>query len=155
MLNENDKNSWINIKKSIEKMYKGRAGIYKIAVSKDSYLAGIANRVDKKVSSIISDLVSGKETDVSKILYTMSPADFNIEVFDETNDSLQLLQNSILDLGKPNTQVSTKEKEIYKPSEEPKYQYRANVNTVYAAYTKESLQWLLDNNGIKVNVNDL
>ena len=157
-LSENDKNIWRNIKRFIEKQYKGKSGIYKININDNEYLAGIANRIDKKVISLINELLFEKNTDVSKILVNMSPETFNLEVFEENEESIKLLQNSILDLGKPVIRTSLKEKELFKPPEEIYkyfYKYRANINTVYMAQTKEDLQRLLDNNGINVNVDEL
>lgn len=155
ILSENDKNLWRNIKKVIEKQYKGKSGIYKININDNEYLAGIANRIDKKVISLINELLFEKNTDVSKILFNMSPETFNLEVFEENEESIKLLQNSILDLGKPVIRTSLKEKELFKPPEEYRYQYRANINTVYMAHDKESLQQLLDRHGINVNVDEL
>ena len=51
-----------------------------------------------------------------------------------------------------------KEKELFKPPEEEYkyfYKYRANINTVYMAPTKESLLKALNDNGITVNVDEL
>ena len=62
-LSENDKNIWRNIKKFIEKQYKGKSGIYKININDNEYLAGIANRIDKKVISLINELLFEKNTD--------------------------------------------------------------------------------------------
>ena len=154
-LSENDKNLWRNIKKVIEKKYKGKSGIYKININDNEYLAGVANRIDKKVISIINELLLEKNTDVSKILSNISPETFNLEVFEENEESIKLLQNSILDLGKPVNRTPIKEKEIREPQIEYRYQYRANINTVLLSHTKSGLQELLNNNGINVNVDEL
>lgn len=154
-LSENDKNIWRNIKKIIEKKYKGKSGIYKININDNEYLAGVANRIDKKVISIINELLLEKNTDVSKILSNISPETFNLEVFEENEESIKLLQNSILDLGKPIDRTPIKEKEIFKPQEEYRYTYRANINTVFQAHSKSALQRLLDRHGINVNVDEL
>ena len=47
---------------------------------------------------------------------------------------------------------------VFKPPEEEYkyfYKYRANINTVYMAQTKESLLKALNDNGITVNVDEL
>ena len=154
-LSENDKNLWRNIKKVIEKKYKGKSGIYKININDNEYLAGVANRIDKKVISIINELLLEKNTDVSKILSNISPETFNLEVFEENEESIKLLQNSILDLGKPVNRTPIKEKEIREPQIEYRYQYRANINTVLLSHTKSGLQELLNDYGINVNVDEL
>ena len=111
---------------------------------------------DKPGVIIIGDEVI-KTTKVKKWILKNKPSVYNIKYvenpsndFREIERQLQFLFNDVKGI---NYQV--KEKELFKPPEEYKYQYRANINTVYMAYTKESLQRLLDNNGITVNVDEL
>ena len=111
---------------------------------------------DKPGVIIIGDEVI-KTTKVKKWVLKNKPSDYNVKYvenssndFREVERQLQFLVNDVKGI---NYQV--KEKELFKPPEEYKYQYRANINTVYMAHDKESLQRLLDNNGITVNVDEL
>ena len=111
---------------------------------------------DKPGVIIIGDEVI-KTTKVKKWILKNKPSDYNVKYvenpsndFREVERQLQFLVNDVKGI---NYQV--KEKELFKPPEEYRYQYRANINTVYMAHDKESLQRLLDNNGITVNVDEL
>ena len=113
---------------------------------------------DKPGVIIIGDEVI-KTTKVKKWILKNKPSDYNVKYvenpsndFREVERQLQFLVNDVKGI---NYQV--KEKELFKPPEEFKYhyKYRANINTVYMAPTKEGLQRLLDNNGINVNVDEL
>ena len=113
---------------------------------------------DKPGVIIIGDEVI-KTTKVKKWVLKNKPTDYNVKYvenpsndFREVERQLQFLVNDVKGI---NYQV--KEKELFKPPEEFKYhyKYRANINTVYMAPTKEGLQRLLDNNGITVNVDEL
>lgn len=111
---------------------------------------------DKPGVIIIGDEVI-KTTKVKKWVLKNKPSVYGVKYvenpsndFREIERQLQFLVNDVKGI---NYQV--KEKELFKPPEEYKYQYRANINTVYMAHDKESLQRLLDNNGINVNVDEL
>ena len=113
---------------------------------------------DKPGVIIIGDEVI-KTTKVKKWILKNKPSDYNVKYvenpsndFREVERQLQFLVNDVKGI---NYQV--KEKELFKPPEEFQYhyKYRANINTVYMAPTKEGLQRLLDNNGITVNVDEL
>ena len=111
---------------------------------------------DKPGVIIIGDEVI-KTTKVKKWVLKNKPSVYSVKYvenpsndFREIERQLQFLVNDVKGI---NYQV--KEKELFKPPEEYKYKYRANINTVYMAHDKESLQWLLDNNGIIVNVDEL
>ena len=111
---------------------------------------------DKPGVIIIGDEVI-KTTKVKKWILKNKPSVYDIKYvenpsndFKEIERQLQFLFNDVKGI---NYQV--KEKELFKPPEEYRYQYRANINTVYMAHDKESLQRLLDNNGINVNVDEL
>lgn len=111
---------------------------------------------DKPGVIIIGDEVI-KTTKVKKWVLKNKPSVYGVKYvenpsndFREIERQLQFLVNDVKGI---NYQV--KEKELFKPPEEYKYKYRANINTVYMAHDKESLQWLLDNNGINVNVDEL
>ena len=111
---------------------------------------------DKPGVIIIGDEVI-KTTKVKKWILKNKPSVYDVKYvenpsndFREVERQLQFLVNDVKGI---NYQV--KEKELFKPPEEYKYQYRANINTVYMAHDKESLQRLLDNNGINVNVDEL
>ena len=111
---------------------------------------------DKPGVIIIGDEVI-KTTKVKKWILKNKPSVYDVKYvenpsndFREIERQLQFLVNDIKGI---NYQV--KEKELFKPPEEYRYQYRANINTVYMAQTKEDLQRLLDNNGINVNVDEL
>lgn len=111
---------------------------------------------DKPGVIIIGDEVI-KTTKVKKWVLKNKPSVYGVKYvenpsndFREIERQLQFLVNDVKGI---NYQV--KEKELFKPPEEYKYKYRANINTVYMAHDKESLQWLLDNNGITVNVDEL
>lgn len=111
---------------------------------------------DKPGVIIIGDEVI-KTTKVKKWILKNKPSVYNVKYvenpsndFREVERQLQFLVNDVKGI---NYQV--KEKELFKPPEEYKYKYRANINTVYMAHTKESLKWLLDTNGIIVNVDEL
>ena len=111
---------------------------------------------DKPGVIIIGDEVI-KTTKVKKWILKNKPSVYDVKYvenpsndFREIERQLQFLVNDVKGI---NYQV--KEKELFKPPEEYKYKYRANINTVYMAHTKESLQRLLDNNGITVNVDEL
>ena len=111
---------------------------------------------DKPGVIIIGDEVI-KTTKVKKWILKNKPSVYDVKYvenpsndFREIERQLQFLVNDVKGI---NYQV--KEKELFKPPEEYKYKYRANINTVYMAQTKEDLQRLLDNNGINVNVDEL
>ena len=111
---------------------------------------------DKPGVIIIGDEVI-KTTKVKKWILKNKPSVYDVKYvenpsndFKEVERQLQFLINDVKGI---NYQV--KEKELFKRPEEYKYQYRANINTVYMAHTKEDLQRLLDNNGINVNVDEL
>ena len=113
---------------------------------------------DKPGVIIIGDEVI-KTTKVKKWILKNKPSVYDVKYvenpsndFREVERQLQFLINDVKGI---NYQV--KEKELFKPPEEFKYhyKYRANINTVYMAPTKEGLQRLLDNNGINVNVDEL
>lgn len=111
---------------------------------------------DKPGVIIIGDEVI-KTTKVKKWVLKNKPSVYDVTYvenpsndFREIERQLQFLVNDVKGI---NYQV--KEKELFKPPEEYRYQYRTDINTVYMAHTKESLQWLLDNNGITVNVDEL
>ena len=114
---------------------------------------------DKPGVIIIGDEVI-KTTKVKKWVLKNKPSAYNVKYvenpsndFREVERQLQFLFNDVKGI---NYQV--KEKELFKPPEEEYkyfYKYRANINTVYMAQTKEGLQRLLDNNGITVNVDEL
>lgn len=111
---------------------------------------------DKPGVIIIGDEVI-KTTKVKKWVLKNKPSVYDVKYvenpsndFREIERQLQFLVNDVKGI---NYQV--KEKELFKPPEEYKYQYRANINTVYMAHDKESLQRLLNNNGINVNVDEL
>lgn len=111
---------------------------------------------DKPGVIIIGDEVI-KTTKVKKWVLKNKPSVYDVKYvenpsndFREIERQLQFLVNDVKGI---NYQV--KEKELFKPPEGYKYQYRANINTVYMAHDKESLQRLLDNNGITVNVDEL
>ena len=111
---------------------------------------------DKPGVIIIGDEVI-KTTKVKKWILKNKPSVYDVKYvenpsndFREIERQLQFLVNDVKGI---NYQV--KEKELFKPPEEYKYKYRANINTVYMAQTKEDLQRLLDNNGINVNVDKL
>ena len=111
---------------------------------------------DKPGVIIIGDEVI-KTTKVKKWILKNKPSVYDVKYvenpsndFREIERQLQFLVNDIKGI---NYQV--KEKELFKPPEEYRYQYRANINTVYMSHTKEGLQRLLDNNGINVNVDEL
>ena len=111
---------------------------------------------DKPGVIIIGDEVI-KTTKVKKWILKNKPSVYGVKYvenpsndFREVERQLQFLVNDVKGI---NYQV--KEKELFKPPEEYKYQYRANINTVYMAHDKESLQQLLDRHGINVNVDEL
>ena len=111
---------------------------------------------DKPGVIIIGDEVI-KTTKVKKWILKNKPSVYNVKYvenpsndFREIERQLQFLVNDVKGI---NYQV--KEKELFKPPEEYKYQYRANITTVYLARTKEDLQRLLDDNGVTVNVDEL
>ena len=111
---------------------------------------------DKPGVIIIGDEVI-KTTKVKKWVLKNKPSAYNVKYvenpsndFREVERQLQFLVNDVKGI---NYQV--KEKELFKPPEEYRYKYRANINTVYMAHDKESLQRLLDNNGITVNADEL
>ena len=111
---------------------------------------------DKPGVIIIGDEVI-KTTKVKKWVLKNKPSVYDVKYvenpsndFREIERQLQFLVNDVKGI---NYQV--KEKELFKPPEEYRYQYRANINTVYMSHTKEGLQRLLDNNGINVNVDEL
>lgn len=111
---------------------------------------------DKPGVIIIGDEVI-KTTKVKKWVLKNKPSVYGVKYvenpsndFREIERQLQFLVNDVKGI---NYQV--KEKELFKPPEEHRYKYRANINTVYMAHDKESLQRLLDNNGITVNVDEL
>ena len=111
---------------------------------------------DKPGVIIIGDEVI-KTTKVKKWVLKNKPSVYSVKYvenpsndFREIERQLQFLVNDVKGI---NYQV--KEKELFKPPEEYKYKYRANINTVYMSHTKEGLQRLFDNNGIIVNVDEL
>ena len=113
---------------------------------------------DKPGVIIIGDEVI-KTTKVKKWILKNKPSVYDIKYvenpsndFREIERQLQFLVNDVKGI---NYQV--KEKELFKPPEEFKYhyKYRANINTVYMAPTKESLLKALNDNGITVNVDEL
>ena len=111
---------------------------------------------DKPGVIIIGDEVI-KTTKVKKWILKNKPSVYDVKYvenpsndFREVERQLQFLVNDVKGI---NYQV--KEKELFKPPEEYKYKYRANINTVYMAHDKESLQQLLDRHGINVNVDEL
>ena len=111
---------------------------------------------DKPGVIIIGDEVI-KTTKVKKWVLKNKPSVYDVKYvenpsndFREIERQLQFLVNDVKGI---NYQV--KEKELFKPPEEYRYQYRANINTVYMAHAKEDLQRLLNNNGINVNVDEL
>ena len=111
---------------------------------------------DKPGIIITSDKVI-KTTKIKKWILKNKPDTYTVKYlenpssdFKEIERQLQVLMNEANGIT-----TSLKEKELFKPPEEYKYQYRANINTVYMAQTKEDLQRLLDNNGINVNVDEL
>lgn len=113
---------------------------------------------DKPGVIIIGDEVI-KTTKVKKWILKNKPSVYDVKYvenpsndFREVERQLQFLVNDVKGIT-----YQVKEKELFKPPEEFKYhyKYRANINTVYMAQTKEDLQRLLDNNGINVNVDEL
>ena len=113
---------------------------------------------DKPGVIIIGDEVI-KTTKVKKWILKNKPSVYDVKYvenpsndFKEVERQLQFLVNDVKGIT-----YQVKEKELFKPPEEFKYhyKYRANINTVYMAPTKEGLQRLLDNNGINVNVDEL
>ena len=113
---------------------------------------------DKPGVIIIGDEVI-KTTKVKKWILKNKPSVYDVKYvenpsndFKEVERQLQFLVNDVKGIT-----YQVKEKELFKPPEEFKYhyKYRANINTVYMAQTKEDLQRLLDNNGINVNVDEL
>ena len=113
---------------------------------------------DKPGIIITSDKVI-KTTKIKKWILKNKPDTYTVKYlenpssdFKEIERQLQVLMNEANGIT-----TSLKEKELFKPPEEFKYhyKYRANINTVYMAPTKEGLQHLLDNNGITVNVDEL
>lgn len=111
---------------------------------------------DKPGVIIIGDEVI-KTTKVKKWVLKNKPSVYDVKYvenpsndFREIERQLQFLVNDVKGI---NYQV--KEKELFKPPEEYRYQYRANINTVYMAHDKESLQRLLDRHDINVNVDEL
>ena len=113
---------------------------------------------DKPGVIIIGDEVI-KTTKVKKWILKNKPSVYDVKYvenpsndFKEVERQLQFLVNDVKGIT-----YQVKEKELFKPPEEFKYhyKYRANINTVYMARTKEDLQRLLDNNGINVNVDEL
>ena len=113
---------------------------------------------DKPGVIIIGDEVI-KTTKVKKWILKNKPSVYDVKYVENPSNDLReierQLQFLVNDVKGINYQV--KEKELFKPPEEFKYhyKYRANINTVYMAPTKEGLQRLLDNNGINVNVDEL
>lgn len=111
---------------------------------------------DKPGVIIIGDEVI-KTTKVKKWVLKNKPSVYDVKyVENPSNDFREVerqLQFLVSDVKGINYQV--KEKELFKPPEEYRYQYRANINTVYMAHDKESLQQLLDRHGINVNVDEL
>ena len=111
---------------------------------------------DKPGVIIIGDEVI-KTTKVKKWILKNKPSVYSVKYVENPSNDFReierLLQFLVNDVKGINYQV--KEKELFKPPEEYKYKYRANINTVYMAHDKESLQRLLDNNGINVNVDEL
>ena len=114
---------------------------------------------DKPEVIIIGDEVI-KTTKVKKWILKNKPSVYDVKYvenpsndFREIERQLQFLVNDVKGI---NYQV--KEKELFKPPEENYkyfYKYRANINTVYMAQTKESLLKALNDNGINVNVDEL
>ena len=113
---------------------------------------------DKPGVIIIGDEVI-KTTKVKKWILKNKPSVYDVKYvenpsndFKEVERQLQFLVNDVKGIT-----YQVKEKELFKPPEEFQYhyKYRANINTVYMAHTKEDLQRLLDNNGITVNVDEL
>ena len=113
---------------------------------------------DKPGVIIIGDEVI-KTTKVKKWILKNKPSVYDVKYvenpsndFKEVERQLQFLVNDVKGIT-----YQVKEKELFKPPEEYPYhyKYRANINTVYMAQTKEDLQRLLDNNGINVNVDEL
>ena len=111
---------------------------------------------DKPGVIIIGDEVI-KTTKVKKWILKNKPSVYSVKYVENPSNDFReierLLQFLVNDVKGINYQV--KEKELFKTTEEYKYKYRANINTVYMAHDKESLQRLLDNNGINVNVDEL
>ena len=113
---------------------------------------------DKPGVIIIGDEVI-KTTKVKKWILKNKPSVYDVKYvenpsndFKEVERQLQFLVNDVKGIT-----YQVKEKELFKPPEEYPYhyKYRANINTIYMAHDKESLQRLLDNNGINVNVDEL
>ena len=111
---------------------------------------------DKPGVIIIGDEVI-KTTKVKKWILKNKPSVYDVKYvenpsndFKEVERQLQFLVNDVKGIT-----YQVKEKELFKPPEEYKYQYRANINTVYMAQTKESLLKVLKDNGINVNVDEL
>ena len=113
---------------------------------------------DKPGVIIIGDEVI-KTTKVKKWILKNKPSVYDVKYvenpsndFKEVERQLQFLVNDVKGIT-----YQVKEKELFKPPEEYPYhyKYRANINTIYMAHDKESLQRLLNNNGITVNVDEL
>ena len=113
---------------------------------------------DKPGVIIIGDEVI-KTTKVKKWILKNKPSVYDVKYvenpsndFKEVERQLQFLVNDVKGIT-----YQVKEKELFKPPEEFQYhyKYRANINTIYMAHDKESLQRLLNNNGITVNVDEL
>ena len=114
---------------------------------------------DKPGVIIIGDEVI-KTTKVKKWILKNKPSVYDIKYvenpsndFKEVERQLQFLVNDVKGIT-----YQVKEKELFKPPEEEYkyfYKYRANINTVYMAPTKESLLKVLNDNGITVNVDEL
>ena len=113
---------------------------------------------DKPGVIIIGDEVI-KTTKVKKWILKNKPSVYDVKYvenpsndFKEVERQLQFLVNDVKGIT-----YQVKEKELFKPPEEYPYhyKYRANINTVYMAPTKESLLKALNDNGITVNVDEL
>ena len=114
---------------------------------------------DKPGVIIIGDEVI-KTTKVKKWILKNKPSVYDVKYvenpsndFKEVERQLQFLVNDVKGIT-----YQVKEKELFKPPEEEYkyfYKYRANINTVYMAPTKESLLKALNDNGITVNVDEL
>ena len=98
-----------------------------------------------------------KTTKIKKWILKNKPDTYTVKYLENPSSDFKEMERQLQVMINEANGVATslKEKELFKPPEEYKYKYRANINTVYMAHDKESLQRLLDNNGITVNVDEL
>ena len=98
-----------------------------------------------------------KTTKIKKWILKNNPDTYTVKYLENPSSDFKEMERQLQVMLNEANGVTTpiKEKEIREPQIEYRYQYRANINTVYLSHTKSGLQRLLNNHGINVNVDDL